>query len=74
MHNRHIEHYIPTLDDLFVFKVPELASDLAIWSVAKENAFLGSRFKFATVIFQDEGIRLAFENPQFVVIQLTAGP
>ena len=34
VHNRLVEHYIQTADDLFVLGVPELVSDLAVWSVA----------------------------------------
>ena len=63
MHSRLVEHDVRTLDDLFVLGVPELVSDLAVWSVAKEKAFPGSWFKFSAVVFRYEGICLASENP-----------
>ena len=73
MHIRLIEHYIRTSDDLPVLGVIESVSDLVVWSVVMENAFLGSQFEFSAVVFRYEGIRLAFENPQFIVIWLTIG-
>ena len=74
MHSRLVEHAVRTSDDLSVLGVPESVSDLAVWTIAKENAFLGSRFEFSVVVFWYEGIRLASENPHFVVIRLIAGP
>ena len=74
VHSRIGEHYVRTSDDLSVLGVPESVSDLAVWTIAKENAFLGSRFEFSVVVFWYEGIRLATENPQLVVIRLFAGP
>ena len=64
MHSRLIEHHDQTSDDFSVLGVLESVSDLAAWSVAKENAFPRSRFEFSAVIFRYEGIRLATENPQ----------
>ena len=57
-----------------MLRVPESVSDLAVESIPEENAFPLSRFEFATVVFRYEGIRLATENPQFIVIRLLAGP
>ena len=54
--------------------VLESVSDLTVWSVAKENTFPGSRFEFPAIVFQNESICLTTENPQVVIIQLTAGP
>ena len=51
MHRQLVEHDIRTLDDLPVLRVLESVSDLAIWFVAKENAFLGSRFEFSAIVF-----------------------
>ena len=69
-----VEHYVRASDDLSVLGVPELVSDLDVWSVAKENAFLGSRFEFSAVVFWYEGICLSSENPQFVVVRLIVDP
>ena len=74
MHSRLVEHYVRTLDDLSVLGVPESVSDLAVWSIAKENTFPGSRFEFPAVVFRYEDICLATENPQLVVIRPTTGP
>ena len=63
VHSRLVEQYVRTLDYLFVLGVPEAVSDLTIWSIAKKNTFLGSRFEFAAVVFRYEGICLIFENP-----------
>ena len=52
MHSRLVEHDVRTSDDLSVLGVLESVSDLAVWSVAKENAFPGSRFEFSTVVFR----------------------
>ena len=51
VHSRLVEHYVQTLDNLSVVEVPELVSDLVVWSLAKENAFPGSRFEFSAVVF-----------------------
>ena len=59
MHGQFIEHYVQTSDDLSVLGVLESISDLAIWSITKENAFPGPSCKFVVVFFQYEGIRLA---------------
>ena len=69
-----VEHYVRTSDDLFVLGVSELVSDLAVWCVTNENTFPGSQFDFSTVVFRYEGIGIASENPQFVIIRLTSGP
>ena len=74
VHNRLVEHYVQTSYDLFVIGVPGSVSDLVVWSVAKENAFPRSRLEFVAVVFRYEGIRLASENPQFIIIRLTTGP
>ena len=39
VHNRLVEHYVRTSDDLSVLGVRESVSDLAIGSVAEENPF-----------------------------------
>ena len=70
VHSQLVEHYIRTSDDLSVLAVLELVSNVAVWSIPKENAFPGSRFEFSAVVFRDEGICLASENPQFVIILL----
>ena len=62
MHRRLVEHHVRISDDLFVLGVLESVSDLAVWSVAKENAFPVSRFEFSAVVFQYESIRLTSEN------------
>ena len=74
VHSRLIEHYVRTWDDLSVLGVLESVSDFVVWSVAKEKAFHGSRLEFPAVFFRYEGIRLATENHQLVVIRLTVGP
>ena len=74
VHSRLVEHYIRTSDDLFVLGVPEFVSDLAVRTVTKENAFPESWFEFSAFVFRYEGIRLASENPKFVIIRLTIGP
>ena len=74
MDSRLVEHGVRTSDDLFVLGVPELVSDLAVWSIAKENAFPGSWFEFPAVVFRYKGICLTIENPQLVIIRFTAGP
>ena len=74
MHSRLLEHDVRTSDDLSVLGVLESASDLAVWSIPKEDAFPGSWFEFSAVFFQYEGIHLTFENPQFVVIWIAIGP
>ena len=74
VHCRLVEHYIQTSDNLSVLGFPESVSDLAVYSVAKENAFPRSRFEFSGIIFRYEGVHLAFKNPQFVIIRLTSGP
>ena len=33
-----------------------------------------SVLEFSAVVFRYEGVRLATENPQLIIIQLTAGP
>ena len=71
VHSRLIEHYVRTSDNLSVLGVPESVSDLATWSVAKKNSFLGCRFEFSAVVFRYEGECLASENPQFLVIWLS---
>ena len=74
MHSQLIENDARTSDDLSVFQVPELVAEIVVWSITKENTFLGPWCKFAAIIFRDEGVRLASENPQLVVIRLTADP
>ena len=74
MHSQLVEHYVQNSDDLSVLGVPESVSDLAVWAVAKENTFPGSRLEFSATFFPYEGIRLTSENPQLVIIRLTAGP
>ena len=74
VHSRLVEHYVRTSDDMSVLRVLQSVFDLTVWSVAKENAFRGSRFEFLAVIFRYEGIRLASENPEFIIIWLTVGP
>ena len=59
VHRRLVEHFVRTSNDLSVLGVPKSVVDLAIWSIAKENAFPGSRFEFSTIILRYEGIRLA---------------
>ena len=54
--------------------VLESVSDLVVWSVAKEKVFPGSWFELSAIVFWYEGIHLAFENPQFVIIRLVADP
>ena len=68
-----VEHYVRTSGDLSVLRVPESVNDLVVRSVANENAFPGSRFEFAAVVFRYEGISLTSKNPQFVIIRLTTG-
>ena len=74
MHNCLVEHYVRTSDDLSVLGVPESVSNLAVRTIAKENAFFGSRFEFSAVLFRYESILLTSKNPQFVVIRLSTGP
>ena len=74
VHSRLIENYVRNLDDLPVLRVPESVSDLVVGSIPEENAFPRSWFEFSAVVFRYEGIRLATEDPQLVVIRLTAGP
>ena len=74
MHRRLVEHPVRTSDDLSVLWVLESVSDLAVGSIAKGNAFPWSRFKFSAVVFRNEGIGLATEDPQLVIIRLTLGP
>ena len=52
--------------------VPESVSDLVMWSVAKENAYLGSRFEFQAVVFRYESISFASENHQRVIVERQA--
>ena len=70
MHSRLVEHHVRTSNDLSMLKVPESVSDLAVGSIPEENASPLSRFEFAAVVFWYEGIRLATENPQLIVIRL----
>ena len=74
MHSQLVEYYVRTSDDLFVLGVPESVSDLAVGSIPEENTFLSSWFEFSAVVFRYEGVHLATENPQLVIIRLTVGP
>ena len=74
MHSRLVEHDVKTSNDMSMLGVLESVSDLAVWSIAKENTFPGSWSEFPAVAFRYEGIRLTTENPQLVVIRLTTGP
>ena len=51
--SRLIKHYVRTLNDLFMLRVPELASNLAVRLIAEGNTFLGSRFEFSAVIVEE---------------------
>ena len=74
MHSRLIEHYVRTSDDLSVLGDPKSVSDLAVGSIPEENAFPSSQFEFSAVVFRYEDVRLATENPQLIIIRLSAGP
>ena len=74
LHSRLVENDVRTSDDFSVLGVLESVSDLSVRTIAKENTLPGLRFEFSAVVFRDEGVRLASENPQFVIIRLTAGP
>ena len=50
VHSRLVEHDIRTLDDVSVLGVLELVSDLADWSIPKENAFPLSCFEFSVSV------------------------
>ena len=74
VHDRLIEHYVRTSDELSVLGVLESVFDLAVCIVAEEKAFPISRFEFSTVDFRYEGVCLASENPHFVVIRQSIIP
>ena len=74
VHSRLVEHDVRTSDDLSLLGVQESVSDLVVGSIPKENTFPLSRFEFSAVVFRYEGVCLATENPQLVIIQFTAGP
>ena len=57
-----------------MLRVLESVSDLAVRTIAKENAFPGSQFEYSAVVFRYESIRLVSENPQFIIIRLTTNP
>ena len=51
VHSQLVEHYVRTSDDLSVLGVPELVSNLTVWTVAKENGFPDLRSSFRRSFF-----------------------
>ena len=68
VHSRLVEHNVRTSHHLPVLRVPESVPDLAVGSIPEENAFPSSRFEFSAVVFRYEGVFLATEDAQLVII------